>query len=410
MHRALKTMDPTYTGRKEIRHDGQDFFAEVTIRFLPGQGGRGVGFSSEARRYLNSRFGADSSKRGDHIWQAVVALIDGSGRQLAKLGIWANTFRTEVVSVEVSENASEEDLAYLLAEASKMATETFFADLDDGHVGFTAADLKKPFELLPHEWSSMNPIERYIAIDMEPAAIRALERHRPVDIEEVRENRCLTPNGDRFFLDAVVCYLARRTQEGDELVAKSRAFLELAHATSEREKYDYTRGYSEGCRSAVLSYVRWLTDGTSSSDLIKHARMNLSAYYSRTRSLDRNAATIAVPMLLYTESYTLIRKIAERFSIGTEPNRKPTGLIGHAFRIASAADDSQRQDEKERLRKQIPKQLSRWIDRGHYGDVAYTLHALFPRPEGPPSRLIERCWQYIDDRVVEKSMRERGQM
>ena len=29
------------------------------------------------------------------------------------------------------------------------------------------------------EWSSMNPIERYIAIDVKPAAIRALERHRP---------------------------------------------------------------------------------------------------------------------------------------------------------------------------------------------------------------------------------------
>ncbi len=405
-------MDPTYTGRKEIRRDGQDFFAEVTIRFLPGQGGRGVGFSSDAYLYLNSRFGADSSNRSDHIWHAVVALVDGSGRRLAKLGIWANTFRTEVVRVCVSENGSEEDLAYLLAEASKTATERFFADLDDGHVRFTAADLERPFELLGHEWSSMNPIERYIAIGLEPAAIRAIVRHLPVDIDEERGNRCLTPIGNRFFLDAVVCYLARRTREGNELVAKSRAFLELAHATSEREKYDYTRGYSEGCRSAVLYYVRWLTDGTSSPNLMEDARMNLSAYYSRTRSLDRNAATIAVPVLLYTESYTLIRTIAERLSIGTEPDhrRKPTGLFGHALRIALAADDSQRQAEKDRLRKRIPAQLFGWIDRGHYGDVAFTLPALFPRTEGPPSRLIEGCWQSIDDRVVEKSMRARGQM
>ena len=139
-------MDPTYTGRKEIRRDGQDFFAEVAICFLPGQGGRGVGFSSEAYLYLNSRFGAESSNRSDHIWHAVVALVDGSGRRLAKLGIWANTFRTEVVRVSVSENGNEEDLAYLLAEASKTATESFFADLDDGHVRFTAADLKRPFE------------------------------------------------------------------------------------------------------------------------------------------------------------------------------------------------------------------------------------------------------------------------
>jgi hypothetical protein len=49
-------------------------------------------------------------------------------------------------------------------------------------VRFTATDLKEPFELLAHEWSSMNPIECYIAIDMEPETIRALERHRPVDI------------------------------------------------------------------------------------------------------------------------------------------------------------------------------------------------------------------------------------
>jgi hypothetical protein len=121
--------------------------------------------------------------------------------------------------------------------------------------------------------------------------------------------------------------------------------------------------------------------------------MNLSAYYSRTRSLDRNAATIEVPVLLYTESYTLIRKIAERLSIGTELDhrRKPTGLFCHALRIALAADDSQRQAEKDRLRKQILAQLFRWIDRGRYGDVAFTLHALFPRPEGPPSRLIAGC-------------------
>ena len=115
-------------------------------------------------------------------------------------------------------------------------------------------------------------------------------------------------------------------------------------------------------------------------------------------------------MLLYTESCTLIRKIAERLSIGMEPDRKrkPTGLFGQALRIASAADDSQRQDEKERLRERIPAQVFRWIDRGNFDAVAFTLYALFPRPAGPPGRLIEDCWQHIDDRLVEKCMRERG--
>jgi hypothetical protein len=55
--------------------------------------------------------------------------------------------------------ASEEDLAYLLAEASKMATESFFADVDDGRVRFTAADLETPFEL----FSSSNFDEAFIS-------------------------------------------------------------------------------------------------------------------------------------------------------------------------------------------------------------------------------------------------------
>ena len=36
----------------------------------------------------------------------------------------------------------------------------------------------------------------------------------------------------------------------------------------------------------------------------------------------------------------------------------------------------------------MPLHLFRWMDRGHYRSVACMLHAIFPRPEGPPSRLI----------------------
>ncbi len=114
-------------------------FASCLARAAGGSGSR-------ARHSAFSTPGSvpDFSKRSDQIWQAVVALIDGSGRRLAKLGIWANTFRTEVVRVDVSDNASDEDLADLLAEASKMAAESFFADLDDGHVRLPPRTWKGP--------------------------------------------------------------------------------------------------------------------------------------------------------------------------------------------------------------------------------------------------------------------------
>lgn len=87
--------------------------------------------------------------------------------------------------------------------------------------------------------------------------------------------------------------------------------------------------------------------------------------------------------------------------------RKMTGLFGAALRIAFAADDSERQAEKQKLRKRMPAQLFRWIDDGHYGYVAYMLYSLFPQPDGAPSRLIESCWQIIGDKVVEAAMKKK---
>ena len=45
----------------------------------------------------------------------------------------------------------------------------------------------------------------------------------------------------------------------------------------------------------------------------------------------------------------------------------------------------------------MPLHLFRWMDRGHYRSVACMLHAVFPRPEGPPSRLIERVWDFMPE-------------
>jgi hypothetical protein len=45
----------------------------------------------------------------------------------------------------------------------------------------------------------------------------------------------------------------------------------------------------------------------------------------------------------------------------------------------------------------MPLHLFRWLHRGHYADVAFLLHAVFLRPEGPPSRLIERVWDHLPE-------------
>jgi hypothetical protein len=37
------------------------------------------------------------------------------------------------------------------------------------------------------------------------------------------------------------------------------------------------------------------------------------------------------------------------------------------------------------------------MERGNYSDVAFMLHAVFPRPEGPPSRLIESAWNFLPE-------------
>jgi hypothetical protein len=41
------------------------------------------------------------------------------------------------------------------------------------------------------------------------------------------------------------------------------------------------------------------------------------------------------------------------------------------------------------------RRLRRWVERGYYSDLAYSLHALFPRPEGEPHMLIQEAWRYI---------------
>ena len=77
--------------------------------------------------------------------------------------------------------------------------------------------------------------------------------------------------------------------------------------------------------------------------------------------------------------------------------RHPAASSVMALRIATAADGAERDRLKAKLRKRMPLHLFRWMHHGHYDDVAFMLHAVFPRPEGPPSRLIERAWDFMPE-------------
>ena len=145
-------MEPTYTGVKNIDRDGQDYSAEVTLRMRPYQGAIGVGFSNEAERYFNSTFGADfaelSNAMSGNRSSRSSSPPDGGSRS----GPAASPIpfvAAEVVRVHVSQGASREDTAHLLAEASREAAEQYFAAVDDGGVHLDASDGEQPFEYLP---------------------------------------------------------------------------------------------------------------------------------------------------------------------------------------------------------------------------------------------------------------------
>src|SRR5262249_12055462 len=149
-------------------------------------------------------------------------------------------------------------------------------------------------------------------------------------------------------------------------------------------------------------YLQWLSTGTADEALLENARANLFRHFSQPANLDKGTASLAGPLMIYTESYPLIRRMAELLGVGIGPEsqRQASGLFGDVLRIAPAEGEGERLLEKQKLRRKIGKRLFAWIEKGHYDDIAYIAHALFARPAGPPSLLIESCWGYIPDSVV----------
>ena len=181
-------------------------------------------------------------------------------------------------------------------------------------------------------------------------------------------------------------------------MAKSHELLTLADETDEKAAGDYGTGWGLGQRYIALAYVHWLRTGETHDDAIAKARTRLLAYYRRTKHFDRRSANLQAPALLFAGVDSVLFAIAERLS--AYPGRgaaAPGGLFGDALRIATAGDAAERDRLKAKLRKRMPLHLFRWMQHGNYSDVAFMLYAVFPHPEGPPSRLIESTWNHLPE-------------
>jgi len=115
-------MESTYIGRKDIRRDGRDHFAEITVRAGPSQTPTHVTLSAEVLEIIRSVFGEDFEYQRHNVWAAVAAHIDIATRYTAEMPCFgATSFQAEVVRVRVSGNAGREVSGFLLSVAAMNA-------------------------------------------------------------------------------------------------------------------------------------------------------------------------------------------------------------------------------------------------------------------------------------------------
>ncbi len=396
-------MQPTYTCPAHIHRGGQEYSAEVMIRFLPAWGGAEIGDSSEVQRYFNSTIGTDREECSDVIWHAVAnAFQAGSWRLAKRPELNARSFRAQVLRVQLTEGASRGDTEFLFAEASKLAVERYFADLDSGLIDLKASDTEQPFEYLPSTGFDEEFISRrqcfleYVA-EKRPGFLVGYHVDQSISIEQSQQEQSLAPRGESALDSAVFGYLCGCRPEADALVSKAHELLTLADATHEKPAGDSVE-FDLGHRFTALAYVHWLRTGETHREAIAKARRNFLSYYRRTKQFDRRTANLAAPELLFLGADSVLTALAER--LAANPGRgaaTPGGLFGDALRIATAPEETERDRLRAKLRKRMPLHLFRWMDRGQHRSVACMLHAIFPRPEGPPSRLIERAWDFMPE-------------
>lgn len=134
----------SYTGRKEIRRDGSDHFAEVTVRGQLGDQPMEVTLSPAVLDYLREMFGADFEHQRHCVWAAVAVRLDPANRMLPEVLPAADrmlglpdadvaTFRAEVIGVRVSGNAGRKLAGFLLSVASMNAIDAYLDDWEDRH-------------------------------------------------------------------------------------------------------------------------------------------------------------------------------------------------------------------------------------------------------------------------------------
>jgi len=402
-------MDPIFKGRKAIRRDDRDEFAEVELRlqptaWAPGPHGR-IGHSSEAERYFNSRFGADFAKRSDDIRRSVAktAAKAGARRLDERPGIGAHGFVARIERVRVSEGLTSEEAGELLAEAGREAVDRYFEAVDEGRVRLNASDVDRPFEYRPCPGFDEEFIARrrcfleYVEDQKRPGFLFSYAVSLTTPIEETRAKRSLSPAGVSDFRSAVDGYLCGCRPEADALVERSHELLSLADATDEKPRSD-EGGFGLGQRYAALAYIHWLRTGQAHDDALAKARRHYLGYCRRAKYFDRGSANLAAPELLFLGADDVLAAVAKRLSINPKDGATiPRGFFGDALRIVMTNDDDERDRLKAKLRKRLPLHFFRWMHHGQYHNIAFMLHALFPRPEGPPSRLIERVWDFMPE-------------
>jgi hypothetical protein len=127
-------MESTYTARKTIRRDGQEHFAEVTVRASPGPPPSRVSLTAEALDDLWSAFRWDYEFHRHNVWAAVMVEINGATRVWEMDQGWATAFHAEVLRVRVSGNAGLELSGALLSVAGIDAMDSYLDAWEEARV------------------------------------------------------------------------------------------------------------------------------------------------------------------------------------------------------------------------------------------------------------------------------------
>ncbi|WP_165252450.1 hypothetical protein [Paludisphaera soli] len=222
-----------------------------------------------------------------------------------------------------------------------------------------------------------------------------------IDIEAKAKN--LTPLGINILGHSIACYLSYQPINGEILLLKSIEYLELAHASSEKQKHQYTPGYCEFLRTAHLSLARWLSTGMISQDLLRESQGHLTDYVELFMP-SWKPFSFDLPAALFTKSYDAIAKV---YSDGSKPRDRFPGIpYKHMAQAAEtvAKLDSQSRFALEDIFKNYIKgfDLLQIIHSTNYTAIGFIFRLLGLCNTNPPSLSVSNCWNIITDPDFDK--------